>query len=276
LGFGLTWHDRLDGQWHITTRVMLTGPCLGLASSPVGLHDTTRSITGPCLGWGWEGTNPVGLGPGRPGLLARYTGRAGPSSMVLELRSCVQFPPAMHFLSLHVIILIYLAGRWGCTWLEHASTTHTQEGEEVAPRPFHIIWILWLDCQWGLSSTYNFKMVHIPFFFSVLDGAKKLNNIVSWSLLSLFCCRLTVPKGGCIIALYPNFISKDISSLIWVSRSKLVGYCCSCFLQNANNSIWTNQRWALWGLAQRTWWNNHKEETDMWKSQGPTASVQGL
>jgi hypothetical protein len=146
---------------------------------------------------------------------------------------------------------------------------------DPSPLPYHLGFMVGLS-EWGLSSTYNFKMVHIPFFFSVLDGAKKLNNIVSWSLLSLFCCRLTVPKGGCIIALYPNFISKDISSLIWVSRSKLVGYCCSCFLQNANNSIWTNQRWALWGLAQRTWWNNHKEETDMWKSQGPTASVQGL
>ena len=36
------------------------------------------------------------------------------------------------------------------------------------------------------------------------------------------------------------------------------------------------QRWSLGGLAQRTWWDNHKEEADKGKSQGSSASLQSM
>ena len=36
------------------------------------------------------------------------------------------------------------------------------------------------------------------------------------------------------------------------------------------------QRRDLWGHAQRTWWNNHKEKADTWHPQGPSASLQSM
>jgi hypothetical protein len=55
------------GRRHSSTRVTLIGPRLGFASSPVGRHGMTRSMTGSCLGRGWEGTSPIVLGLDRAG-----------------------------------------------------------------------------------------------------------------------------------------------------------------------------------------------------------------
>jgi hypothetical protein len=58
-----------------------------------------------------------------------WTGRGRPSSMVPEPRSWVQFPPAMYFLLLCLIILTYLAVCWVRTWSKCTIAICTQKGE---------------------------------------------------------------------------------------------------------------------------------------------------